>query len=795
MVRVCRTLVFVCLVSLAGAQPLVAQQLSIAGTVDDGSGVVPDVTVTLKDAKGAIKEVTTDTVGRYRIEGLARGEYQLIVGREGYATATRSVVLTQQARTVDITLQVGAISTSVDVIGAASGTLSNSLIGSTNAGSRLNLTALDTPASVTTLSGTDIRLRGDVSVNSSVTRAVGVTSTFSVGGGGNTVAARGFGGSSIAFMYDGIRNQAGLGNLGWPYDPWTIDRIEVLNGPSSVLFGIGGIGGSINIVPRRPSRRAERTARVAGGSYGTYRVALDATGPLAGTEKVLYRVDLSKQASNGYITDGKSQSTAVSGSLDFLIAPKFKATLINDFAYIEPMNYNGLPLVNGVAQESLLKENYGYGDTDVHFYENSSRLELTWTPKGDMTVRNITSLLRGVRLWKQGPTQLQYRPATNDVLRTGFGKFDQDQNQWNNQLEFTWRHRVAGRENTFVAGTDAEWLDFTRYVTQWPGQSQVVSLVNPAPVTYPTVAGTITQAQNNVVHRYSLFTEDRIKATNRLSLVGGLRWDTQDLNRIDLVTTSRAFDVEKRYNPVNWRAGAVYEIAKDLNAYAQYSAATDALSNACCIVASQMAFNASRGTQIEAGLKQSIGSGRAEWTLAAYRIVKNDLLIPDPIVIAQLIQVGQQSSTGVEATTSFDFGHGFKLAANGTVLRPRYDDFFEVVSGQRVSRVGNRPTNVPWQSGNVLAFWAFRQNWLAQAAVRFVGDRYIDNANTLVLPHYTVIDAGVRRSLSDTLAIDFRLTNLGNAFYAYNFSSNGLGGGNWNVGQPRSFEVSVTAGF
>src|SRR5262249_16279709 len=163
----------------------------------------------------------------------------------------------------------------------------------------------------------------------------------------------------------------------------------------------------------------------------------------------------------------------------------------------------------------------------------------------------------------------------------------------------------------------------------------------------------------------------------------------------------------------NWRGGAVYEVVKDLNVYAQYSAATDALSNACCVTAAQMAFNASRGTQFEAGVKQSIASGRAEWTLSADRIVKNDLLIPDPIVGAQVIQVGKQSSTGVEATASFDFGRGFKLAANGTVLRPRYDDFFEVVSGQRISRVGNRPTNVPWQSGNILAFYSFNQNWLA----------------------------------------------------------------------------------
>jgi iron complex outermembrane receptor protein len=567
----------------------------------------------------------------------------------------------------------------------------------------------------------------------------------------------------------------------------------VLNGPASVLFGIGGIGGSINIVPRRPSRRSEHTVRVAAASYDTYRLAFDSTGPVAGTDRVLYRVDVSRQASNGYIDRGTSESTALSGAIDFVLSPKLKATLINDFAYIEPMNYNGLPLVNGGAQRSLLEQNYGTSDVDVHFYENSSRLELTWTPSPEIAVRNITSLLRGIRLWKQGPTQLQYRPATADVLRTSFGRFDQGQDQWNNQVEFTWKRKLAGHENTFVAGTDGEWLDFTRYVTNWPGVSDIVSLVNPTPGSYPPVAGTITQAQNNVVHRYSLFSEDRVKMFDRWSLVGGVRWDTQNLNRIDLVGVPTG--LEKRYNPVNWRSGTVVELTKDMNVYAQYSAATDALSNACCITAAQMAYTASRGTQIEAGIKQSIAGGRAEWTVAGYQIVKNDLLIPDPIAFATLIQVGQQSSTGVEVTGSVDFGHGLRVAANGTVLRPRYDDFFEVVSGARISRSGNKPTNVPWQSGNLLAFWSFKQQWLAQRTVRFVGDRYIDNANTLVMPAYTVVDAGIRRSLSSKVALDFRLTNLTDAFYAYNFSSNGLGGGNWNIGQPRSFEVSLTAGF
>jgi iron complex outermembrane receptor protein len=791
MVRVARLAVFVCLFSFGASTYVRAQQLSISGTVDDGDGIVPDVTVTLRDSRGVSTEVTTDSAGKYQMDGLRPGEYQLIVGREGYATATRTVVLTEESRTVDITLQVGGFGTSVDVVGSAGAALTNSLIASTNAGSRLALTALDTPASVTTLSGTDIRLRGDLSVNSAVTRAVGVTSTMSTSGGGNTVAVRGFGGSSISFTYDGIRNQAGLGNLGWPYDPWTVDRIEVLNGPSSVLFGIGGIGGSINIVPRRPSLRTENTVRVAAASYGTYRLALDSTGPM-GSDRVLYRVDLSRQASNGYFDRGTSESTAVSGSVDFLISDTLKATLMNDYAYIEPLNYNGLPMVNGETSEALLKNNYATSDVDVHFHENSTRFELNWTPNARVTVRNITSALLGDRLWQMGPSQLQYRSATNDVLRTGFGKFEQDQTQWNNQLELTFKHQLAGYENAFVVGTDAEWLDFTRYVTQWSGISDAVSLLSPAAGNYPTVAGTLTQAQTNDIFRYSLFAENHVKLSKALAVVGGLRWDHQDFDRIDLVAPDRPV-AEKTYTPINWRAGAVYEVARDTTLYAQYSAATDALSNACCITAAQMEFSASRGTQVEAGIKRV--TGRTEWTFAAYRIVKNDLLVPDPFTIATLIQVGAQSSTGLEATLAVDLGHGVRLGANATALDPQYDEFYENVGGVRVSRNGNRPTNVPWQSGNLLATWTFRQYWMAQGTVRYVGDRYINTANTLVLPSYTVVDVGLRRSLPRNMALDFRIANLTDAFYPYNFTGNGLGGGNWNVGMPRSFEVSLTAGF
>jgi iron complex outermembrane receptor protein len=84
---------------------------------------------------------------------------------------------------------------------------------------------------------------------------------------------------------------------------------------------------------------------------------------------------------------------------------------------------------------------------------------------------------------------------------------------------------------------------------------------------------------------------------------------------------------------------------------------------------------------------------------------------------------------------------------------------------------------------------------MAHGTVRFVGDRYINAANSLSLPSYTVVDAGLRRSISRTVALDFRVGNLFDAFYPYNFVGNGLGGGNWLLGAPRSFEIDLTAGF
>jgi len=128
-----------------------------------------------------------------------------------------------------------------------------SLAQPSNAGSRLDLTPLETPASVAVVPGATIRRLGLSTVLEAKTLAPGVTSSNNPGNGGNLLNARGFTGqNSVKQLYSGLEMFNAGGVVSFPFDPWNVERIEALNGPASVLYGTGAIGGAVNVVPKRP---------------------------------------------------------------------------------------------------------------------------------------------------------------------------------------------------------------------------------------------------------------------------------------------------------------------------------------------------------------------------------------------------------------------------------------------------------------------------------------------------------------------------------------------------------------
>src|SRR6185295_10287296 len=95
------------------------------------------------------------------------------------------------------------------------------------------------------------------------------------GNGGSSRFSRGFGGlNSLMKLYDGQQLFVASGTLTFPFDTWSVERIEFLGGPASVMYGNGAIGGVVNVVPRRPNPSpAETTVRIGAGSFNTWRGA------------------------------------------------------------------------------------------------------------------------------------------------------------------------------------------------------------------------------------------------------------------------------------------------------------------------------------------------------------------------------------------------------------------------------------------------------------------------------------------------------------------------------------------
>ncbi|HEX8056629.1 MAG TPA: TonB-dependent receptor plug domain-containing protein, partial [Novosphingobium sp.] len=193
-------------------------------------------------------------------------------------------------------------------------------------GSRLGLSVLETPASVAVVDGETLRARGVLTIQDAAALAPGIVSIADPGNGGTALSARGFSGQgSVLQLVDGVRLFPVAGTITFPTDPWMPDRIEVLSGPASVLYGQGALGGAINVVTRQPnSDRLRGQAEVGYGSQNSFRAAAGLGGPLG--ELFSFRIDGSYRRSDGYVDRGKSESYSLSGALRFAPSDSFSLT-------------------------------------------------------------------------------------------------------------------------------------------------------------------------------------------------------------------------------------------------------------------------------------------------------------------------------------------------------------------------------------------------------------------------------------------------------------------------------------
>ncbi|QBR30062.1 TonB-dependent receptor [Pseudomonas sp. S150] len=666
-----------------------------------------------------------------------------------------------------------------------------SLTTPTTAGSRLNLTAMETPASVESLSGEQVRARGDRSVQDAVSRSTGISRTGTPGDGGTSLQARGFTGqSSVMQLYDGNRMYTGMGTVTFPVDTWAVQRVDVLRGRASVLYGEGATGAVVNVIPKKPFEgEIENHLRLGYGSYDSQQQAFDSGGSLSDT--LSYRLNLNRLRSNSWIDRGDSSSDFISAALRWQATDELAFTLAHDYGDQRPQNYFGTPLINGQLKDSVRNKNYNVRDDQQHYNDQWTRLTTDWQINDAVSASNELYYLKAQRRW-QNAENYNFDTATQQLSRSGYFGIGHQQEQVGDRQTFTFKHSLFGLDSQTVTGVDYNRIRFqlnsnSPFNDVLPN-GQPLDLYHPQPGYFES-ANPYRDQFDSTTKQMSVFAENRTQLSERWSLVTGVRRDYVHVDRNNLIDDSQS---DKTLTGNNWKAGLVFALTPETSFYGQVATSTDGIGGLISLSPSQQQYDLSTARQTEVGMKQLLWDQRGEFTLAAYRIVKKKLLTDDPGNPTLKQQVGQQSSNGLEASLDLQLPHAWQLQANAAIVKAKYDDFSEVVDGQTLSYNGNRPVDVPRRTANLWLNKNLSDDLKAGAGVRYVDARYADMANRNELPSYTVVDATLSWQALRNTTLGLQVNNLFDRQYA---QSQYNAGQQWILGEPRSFFVTADYTF
>ncbi len=698
-------------------------------------------------------------------------------------------------------------------------------------GTRLGLSLREVPASLNVMTQEVIAARGLRTTVETVNSIVGVQGGLSVGSIPR-YTIRGLFGNQITILFDGVRMNT-QSQSERPVDAFNLDRVEVLKGPSSVLFGEGAIGGSINYVSKNPSAQLRTDLFFATSSWDTYRVGLGHGGPLGTSGKLTYRADVSTSTARGYVDRNRTDLFSGTVALGWRATDALNLTFYGAYTEDNFEPYYGTPVIHDGVQNTLIagspirqdvanpnydrlinprfapesrRQNYNIADASAASVNLRLRLLAEATLAPGLRLRNQ---LYGVHHFLQSENFERYRwnSATQLVQRDFIWQAYRDDWMLGNRAELIVDRPLGSLENKFLVGIDVSRVRYFRGIN--PGgfpdspTTPNIPLTNFDPGRLRSY--TITRDRDVVVETTALFAENALKLTRSLSFVTGFRYDVIDAQRTTRADPTRAqaeLRAARKYKPVTWRAGLVEALTPRTALYASYSYAQEPASQLVSLptAAANLALPLQKGLQWEAGVKTTFWDGRADLTAALYRIDRRDVATTnrDSVTGAFSTQsIGKQHSQGVELAASVAPSKALRVEATFAYTEAEFDVFIEntglatIGDAGRISRAGNRPVDVPRVITSLWASYDFGGGWFVSGGPRHVSERMANNNNSIFIKPYTELEAalGYRHG---AWSYTLRGRNLLDQTYT---DTAIYGGVLQRLADPRSFELSARARF
>jgi iron complex outermembrane receptor protein len=593
-------------------------------------------------------------------------------------------------------------------------------------GTKTDTPLIETPQSISVVTRAQIEAQAADSLD----QALGYTSgIMSVWGGANRhtltgFTIRGFNGLFPLYLNGSKFPVNGFG--GGAIEPYGFERIELLKGPASILYGQAAPGGIINLVSKRPTAEPFREIEVQAGSWDRRQGAVDLGGPLSEDGRVRYRLTALGRNSDTMIREIKDDRVSISGALEWQLTNSTLLTLLATYnkaesGYDAGKPFEGTLLPNRFGQVSrklfLGEPNMNKFDTEGSTlgYLLEHKFNDNWTFRQNLLAYKYDSDYAYASI-------AQRVLATNNALvnRTGVTRLDGNEGiSLDNQLQGKLQH---GRfQHTLLIGLDWNKDDFIR--TQAIGTMRPLNMYAPVYGT-PTVMGagrdTITDTK-----QLGFYVQDHIKFDDRwIALLGG-RYDTTR-SYLGGTTTEKAH----AFSP---RLGLMYLFD---SGFAPYYSFTKSFEPASGLDFNRSPFKPTTGKQHEVGLKYEPRGTNASVTVSAFEITQQNVLTTDPAHVGFQIQTGEIRSRGIEIEGRASINRQLDLV--GSLASTDAE-----VTKSNTNNVGSRPTSVPRHMASLWADYKFQSvpGLSMGFGVRNVGTQEILGNK---VPTYTVFDAAVR---------------------------------------------------
>lgn len=617
----------------------------------------------------------------------------------------------------------------------------------------------EVPQSVSVIERREMDLRGVRNLNEATRYTAGVLpESQGIDNRVDDLYIRGFDAGSFGanVMLDGLRAPSDS-SLSWnrtSFNTWNLERVEVLKGPSSVLYGQLAPGGMVNQVSKLPTLGEEQVVQLQVDGHGRRQTAFD-LGGANGDENVLWRLV-------GLYGDGATQIRHT-GHEQWFIAPS--ATIyFNDHATRLTLHglyqkdrggstFQFLPYQGTVvpAAEGYIKNTTFLGEPDWNTYNRDiwtagwqleHQFNNAWKFSQNARYTHVDSLYRatvgnGVR--GAALTNLNTLIGGRILNRRAVqGEGDSDAQTIDTRIEG--KFGTGPLTHTMIAGFDWQKTDWT-FLRQAATVSPAVIAINVYDPVYshydfePTLAKQMSTRETD--SQYGVYLQDQIALDRWRFTLGG----RQDWTRMDSLNRLTGVRQVTRDEAFTGRAGVTYLFDNGLAPYFSYSESFQPTGGT---TRAGNAFKPTTGTQWEAGLKYEPRYIDGMITLSAYELSQQNVLTADPLNEADeayQVQTGKVRVRGVELEGRITPLRG--LSVIGAVTR-----MDSKVVRNNDGYAGNRMIRVPDWIGSMWVDYTFHSGPLAGlgmgAGVRYVGATYGDLANNLHIPAYTLFDAALR---------------------------------------------------